>query len=165
MAAEQQPAELCVRLDRVEPRLRALAVKASPQGLTAPDQATGERWDAGQVWAHMAEFIPYWVGESRRVVAGSGDTPTPFGRVKTDPGRIAAIERRRRDQPDALLATVVADIAALRDFLDGLGDDAWTHRGVHSRRGEMSLGHIVDEFLVGHLEEHADQLEGLPPAG
>jgi hypothetical protein len=25
----------------------------------------------------------------------------------------------------------------------------------------MSMTHITEEFLVGHLEQHADQLEGL----
>ncbi len=31
--------------------------------------------------------------------------------------------------------------------------------GAHPRLGDMPLAQIVEEFVVGHLEEHADQLD------
>jgi hypothetical protein len=56
---------------------------------------------------------------------------------------------------------VQRDVADLRAFLGAVPDGAWNARGVHQTLGVMPLPHIVDEFLVGHLEQHAAQLDGL----
>jgi threonine dehydratase len=56
---------------------------------------------------------------------------------------------------------VTADLAEVTRELERLPEAAWAVRGLHERRGEMSIEAIVEEFLVGHLEEHADQLDGL----
>lgn len=150
------------RLDLVEARLQRYAgVEMAPGGLTAPDLPSGERWDAGQVWAHLAEFIPYWVREAGSVAAHGDEEAVAFGRTKADPARIAAIERDRDRDRRLLWNRVAGDIAGLRIFLTGLEPAAWEARGVHPSLGEMDLGRIVDEFLVGHLEQHASQLDGL----
>jgi hypothetical protein len=150
------------RLDEVRERLGALATRDAPHGaLTAPDPPTGERWEAGQVWAHLAEFIPYWLGEMDLVIERGATDAVPFGRTKTDPGRIAALERDRRTDRAILWDRTAGDIAGLRAVLLGLSPSAWEARGRHSTRGEMDLPAMVDEFLVGHLEQHALQLEAL----
>jgi hypothetical protein len=152
------------RLDRVEERLREHAARAFPHDVrTAADPPTGERWEAGQVWAHVAEFIPYWLGEAALVVESGGGAPVPFGRTKSDPGRLAAIERDRSTDQGRLWSRAERDIGSLRDFLSGLDDTAWSAAGVHPTLGEMDLPRIVDEFLVGHLEQHANQLDELLP--
>ncbi len=156
--------EFLQRLDAVEQRLRARATtpRDATQGhLTDPDQRTGERWEWGQVWAHLAEFVPYWIGQARAVIAAYRGEPVPFGRVKSDSQRIAAIERDRGVDVEELWSRVDSDIGELRTFLAELPDGAWSVRGQHSTLGTMPLERIVDEFLVGHLEEHADQLDGL----
>jgi hypothetical protein len=151
-----------VRLDAVEGRLGTHAKRDFPAGaLTAPDPPTGERWEAGQVWAHIAEFIPYWLGEAGDVVKHAGDEPVAFGRTKSDPVRIAAIESDRSTDRAALWIRIAAGIAALRAFLGVAADGAWKARGRHPTLGDMDLAKIVDEFLVGHLEQHADQLDAL----
>ncbi len=157
--------EFTSRLDAVEERLRAHAARDFPAGaLTSPDPPTGERWEAGQVWAHVAEFIPYWLGEVRLVVEQRGDQPVPFGRTKSDRVRIAAIERDRSTDQVRLWRRTAGDIASLRAFLDGLSDSAWSARGLHPTLGEMDLSQIIEEFLVGHLEQHAGQLDQLAAA-
>lgn len=159
-----QPAAFVERLDAAEGRLGALATREVPQGaLTSPDPPTGERWEAGQVWAHLAEFIPYWLGEVA-LVAGRGATqPAPFGRTKSDPERVGAIERDRGSDRAALWSRVADDIAGMRTALLSLDARAWKARGLHPSLGEMDVAAIVDEFLVGHLEQHAAQLEELAP--
>ena len=162
-----QPSEAAAflqRLDAVEARLRALAetpVGQTAGHLTAADAGTGEQWEWGQVWAHLAEFVPYWIAEARTVIAESRGVPVPFGRTKADSGRIAAIERDRRAPVTVLWATLDAHIGQLRAFLASLSDSAWHARGAHQTLGTMSLVQIVDEFMVGHLEQHADQLDSL----
>jgi hypothetical protein len=151
-----------LRLDAVEARLSTHVARDFPQGaLTAPDPPTGERWEVGQVWAHLAEFIPYWLGEATHVIEHGGSGAVPFGRTKSDPGRIGAIERDRRGDRAALWNRIAASVGSLRAFLTGLEDSAWKAEGQHATLGVMDLGKIIDEFLVGHLEQHADQLDGL----
>ncbi|MGH7721969.1 MAG: DinB family protein [Candidatus Dormibacteria bacterium] len=150
------------RVDAVNDRLGVLVAREAPPGvLTSPDPPSGERWEAGQVRAHLAEFVPYWLGELALVVERGMAEPAPFGRTKSDPARIAAIERDRRADRLALWTRIAADIAGLRAFLLGLDAGAWEARGRHPTLGEMDLTRIVDEFLVGHLEQHALQLEEL----
>lgn len=157
--------EYLQRLDALGPALERAATTGSAAGaLTDADPGAEERWDAGQVWAHLAEFVPYWIAEGRKVCDAAAVEPVPFGRVKTDAGRIAAIERRRGEAVDLLAAKVLDDLQLLRGFLQE-ADGAWQRRGVHSRLGEMPLTSIVEEFLVGHLEEHVRQLEALFPLG
>ena len=155
--------EFLRRLDLVEARLAALAShEPQPGALTDADPGTGERWDRGQVWAHLAEFIPYWIEQTRPVLAkqASGE-PVAFGRTKSDPERIGAIERDRQEAVSTLWASTREDIALLRSFLSGLLPDQWLDVGRHPTRGPMPVSEITEEFLVGHLEQHADQLEGL----
>jgi DinB family protein len=154
--------DVLARLAVAEGRLAALA-DDPPPGLTDPDPATGEQWDAGQAWAHVAEFVPYWQGEMEDVVAGSarGEEPVPFGRTSADPGRVGAIEKGRNEPPSAQMTRLARALAHLRSYLVGLSETAWSARGLHARRGEMTVSQIVDRFVVAHLEEHADQLEKL----
>ncbi len=166
-AAEKAGADLIVaafvrRLDAVERRLTVLARGPRRDGLTEPDPASGERWEAGQVWAHLAEFLSYWIAQCQYLLATPSADPVPFGRTKADPGRIGAIERNRREPPSVLLQSVSAGVAELRSFLISLAPEAWEARGRHPTLGVMDLRRIVDEFMVGHLEQHAEQLERLP---
>jgi len=160
---------LLARLAAVERRLAELAARETrPDALTAPDEATGERWEAGQAWAHLAEFPAYWLEQMRTVVAGyhpGAGEPVAFGRVKTDAGRLAAIERDRATDRAALMGRVAAGIDAVTSEVRSLPAEAWEARGVHPTLGEMSLGRILERFVIGHLEEHADQLDGLARNG
>jgi hypothetical protein len=168
------PAEgFIVRLGEVSARLALLAEDPVPGGLTEADPTTGERWDAGQVWAHTVEFVPYWVEQFRDVLASESTEPPPFGRVKTDPDRIARIEAGRHDPPAGQFERLSEEISDLKAFLADLTEEDWRGSGVHQTLGVMDLARMVDRFLVGHLEEHTAQLEGLsgeappspPPTG
>lgn len=115
--------------------------------------AEGE-WTAMKVLAHLAEMQPYWAHQLERVVAAPGQ---PFGRTMEDPERIAAVEDHAQDALEPMLARLRAATAEATSILRSLDDSAWTSTGIHSRRGEMDLGAIVEFFLVGHAEEHVEQ--------
>jgi hypothetical protein len=153
------------RLEAVERRLAEHAASDAPEGLTDPDPDTPEeRWEAGQVWAHVAEFVPYWHDQMRSVIGTYDGTPVPFGRVKTDAGRVAAIEVGRHAPIGAHMDRVREALAELRRYLDGLTSAEWNAVGLHQTRGEMDVEAIVERFVVSHLEEHADQLDRLRAA-
>jgi hypothetical protein len=156
--------ELIARLERAEARLAEHAAQPLPPGLTDPDPGAEERWEAGQVWAHLAEFPAYWLAQARRVVALPTYEPVPFGRVKTDAGRVAAIERDRHTDPQALLDRVRQALAEVTDTARSWSPEAWNRRGMHPVRGEMTVQTIIERFIAEHLEEHADQLDSLRPA-
>lgn len=154
--------ELLARLDRVQNRLEHHAARANTlAGLTDPDERTGERWEAGQVFAHLAEFGDYWVHQARMVLRLYDGEPVPFGRVTTDAERVGAIERDRRESPLVLMARSRHSMAAARDFIGGLEGAAWSARGMHSTLGVMDMAALLDAFIVGHYEQHCAQLEAL----
>jgi hypothetical protein len=156
---------LLARMADAERRLVEHASAPAPAGLTEPDPDGQERWEAGQVWAHVAEFPAYWLDEVQRVIELGGTEPVPFGRVKTDAGRVEAIERDRHESPAELLARARSALARATDSARSLSPESWELRGVHPTRGEMSVHRIIERFIVEHLEEHADQLDLLAGHG
>jgi hypothetical protein len=162
------PLEYGERLRTVRRRLAEHAAAGSPPGLTDPVPGEEERWEAGQVWAHMAEFPGYWLGEIGSLLArrSAGEVePIPFGRTRADPRRIAAIERDRHTDPAALFERVATEIDDAAAELDRLPRESLAAIGLHPSLGPMSLPQILERFLVGHLEEHADQLDLLRSRG
>jgi DinB superfamily len=147
------PAE---RLLAAAGRIRASALVPPDDALTDPDPDSGERWDRGQVLAHVAEMLPYWARQAELIAAGR---QAEFGRVKSDPDRIAAIERDRREDPRRLLGRVDEGVATVLALLDRLDAQALARTGHHQTLGDMTVAEIVDRFAVAHLEEHADQLD------
>lgn len=152
-------AALLARLKRAAQRLEVHASYPVPAGTTDPDPDGVERWEAGQVWAHLAEFPAYWLDQARGVLASGGSAPVPFGRTKTDPARLLAIERERRTAPIELFERARAGIDDAAEVLRALPDTAWGRLGEHPTLGPMSVEQIMERFLVSHLEEHADQLD------
>ncbi|MDX6273197.1 MAG: hypothetical protein QOJ92_407 [Frankiales bacterium] len=149
--------EYAERMRAAATQLRARATTAYSTFLSSPDEKTGEQWDAGQLLAHVAEFGPYWLAQAQLVVDGESH-PTPFGRVKSDAGRIAAIERDRAADPLALLDQTDAWISDVAGWFVARSDDELGRTGVHQTLGEMTVERIIEHFCVEHLEEHAVQL-------
>jgi hypothetical protein len=152
------------RLADITRRIDAYALAPSPAGLTAPDADTGEQWQAAQVWAHMAEFIGYWQDQIESVVGQYAGEPVPFGRTKTDPGRIAAIEVGRHEPVAELVERTRTALAGFRRYLAELGSAQRNAVGLHETRGALDVEAIVERFIVSHLEEHLDQLDELQRA-
>jgi histidinol-phosphate aminotransferase len=148
-------------LDRIDDAQRRLVAHAASRhdGLTEPDPGGTERWDAGQVWAHLAEIGDYWQAELATVVDAHSDAPVPFGRVKTDVGRIAAIEAGRNEPVQRQLPAVLRSLDALRQVLAGFDTADWGRVGRHSTLGDLDVEAQLQHFHIGHVEEHLAQLD------
>jgi DinB superfamily len=153
--------DLMDRFQTAAAALDELAQHAAPSGLTQPDAGATERWEAGQVWSHIAEVVPYWHRQVESVIAGFDGTPVPFGRMKTDPDRLAGIEMGKTEPIADLAARTAVSTQEARRYLETLTPIEWSAKGLHPVRGEMDVEQIVETFLVDHLEEHVDQLNGL----
>ena len=165
MTSTPRVEEFLPRLEDVSRRLERHAETPRPEGLTEPDPPTGERWEWGQVWAHLAEFPAYWMEQIALLLGDDRSEPVPFGRVKSDPARLSAIEAGRGGPSEGHWERLDAHIGELRRLLVEMSPEAWSKRGIHQTLGVMDMKRIVDEFLVGHLEEHADQLDALVAEG
>jgi hypothetical protein len=158
---DERARPLLIRLEAVVRRLADLADRPVPAGMTDPDPGSEERWDWGQVWAHTAEFPGYWTGELHRVLAVRTDHPLPFGRVKSDPARVGAIDRDRDVPARELMERVRAQAAELRDLITEMTPEDWSRTVSHPTLGILGMDRVMEEFLVGHLEGHAEQLVSL----
>ena len=154
--------------DRVQEYRRRLVaareqLRAVPQigpGTPGPaDPETGERWDRANVLGHVAEMLPYWTGQGRAVLAGAD----AFGR--DEPGTRArrdGIDGGASQTEEVLRGRIDAGAEAVLELLDELTDADLDHPARYHDR-QVTLEHLVDDLLVGHLEAHVRQLTELTP--
>jgi hypothetical protein len=114
-------------------------------------------WGPQETLAHVAEMLPFWLGEIERIV-DAGGAVVPFGRIADDELRIGVIGRDRSLPPRALFDRIAASVALVGRRLALLDEPAAAMRGSHPRLGELTVAEIVDRFMGNHLAEHATQL-------
>jgi hypothetical protein len=117
-------------------------------------------WGPKELLAHTAEMLDFWPAEIDKILRGGPD-PVPFGRVSTDPDRIGRIGRDRLLPTAELFDRIAAGVKRLDARIRSLSTGDAARIGLHPRLGEMSVGRILDRFLVGHLEEHVEQLRAI----
>jgi hypothetical protein len=105
-------------------------------------------------------MAPYWLGEIERVLAG-GPEPVPFGRIASDPVRIALVERDRSVPPRELYDRIDDALRRFERRWRTLTPADLGRRGLHPTRGEITVAAMPERFIVGHLEDHVRQLEGI----
>ena len=116
----------------VQRRLADHAARPLPTALTDPDPGDEERWEAGQVWAHLAEFPAYWLDQVRARAGAhptAGPTEPAFGRTKADEGRLGGDRARAAHRSGRAAAP---GVGAARRGVDR------ARRAPRSRRGRCS---------------------------
>jgi len=159
-----EPAALRLRLHAVGAAFLALrpAVLAGEPWPLAVEFGPGPEaaWGPPEVLAHVTEMLPYWLGEMERILA-AGPGPAPFGRVATDPIRIAIIGRDRTVPLRELFDRVASDVARYEHRLDELTATDMARQGLHPVRGSLAIADALEFFVVDHLAEHMAQLQEL----
>jgi hypothetical protein len=117
-------------------------------------------WGPKELLAHTAEMLGYWPAQIDRILGG-GPEPVPFGRVSTDPERIERIGRDRQLPTAELFDQVATGARRLEARIQSLSAQDAARGGLHPRLGEMSVSGIIERFLVGHLEDHVEQLRAI----
>jgi len=144
-----------VTVNSLEPLLERLSsagarVAASRQAVEdgAPwpvgAQAAGggeHEWGPTEVLAHVAEMLPYWLGEMERVIAGTdghgGGGPTAFGRTATDDVRRLTVARDATLPPRELFDRIAAALQRYRWRLPELKPAEIAKSGTHPTRGTL----------------------------
>jgi hypothetical protein len=143
------------RLSAGEETLRSVAPHLEKM-LTRADPATGERWTGAQVLAHVVELLPYWLGEAERMREHAD--VDPVGRTKKDVKRLDAVAAGRDRAVDDVLGDAFAALDEARATLRTLTPADLECTARHIVRGPMTVGELVETFVVEHLEEHVSQV-------
>ncbi|MGH8957397.1 MAG: hypothetical protein ACRDVK_01850 [Acidimicrobiia bacterium] len=147
------------RIDAVEARLGVQASRSG--GTTSADAKTGETWERGQVWGHLAEFIAFWTEQAGDVIDEYRGEPVVYGRKGDNSARSAAIEGGLEMPIETLWEEVRSDLAELRNFLNALPENWSSAVGSRDSQGEVRAEDIIERTLISHLEEHVSQLEAI----
>jgi hypothetical protein len=116
-------------------------------------------WGPREVLAHVAEMLPFWLGELDRLVLGPPAGPVPFGRNQDDPMRIGLIERERTLPLPVLFDRVDTGLHDWELRLATLSAADLARIGRHTRLGDLAVAEIPERFCLGHAEEHVAQIE------
>jgi DinB superfamily len=165
-----EPDDLLTRLRKAAAAFLALrqgVLAGEPWPLAAAfDSSPEAQWGPPEVLAHVAEMLPYWLGEVERIVAAA-PVPAPFGRSANDGVRLAIIGRDRTVPLRELFDRVASDSARFERRLAALGATDLDKVGLHPVGGLVVAGDVVEGFVVAHLADHAAQLRELlsmPPS-
>jgi hypothetical protein len=140
---------------------RAAVERGAPWPTGSQARGEGEEhWGPTEVLAHVAEMLPFWLGEMERVIDGGGtvDEPTPFGRTAADQVRTLTIARDATLPPRELFDRIEAGVERYRRRLPTLSAADVGRIGRHPTRGALAVPEMLERFVVSHLEEHAVQL-------
>ena len=115
--------------------------------------------------AHLAEMAPYWLGEIERVLDGVRGARAASAGSRPTTVRIGLVERDRSAARRASCTTGSTTPSTRFDRRwRSLTPADLARRGVHPKRGEMTVAQMPDPFIVGHLEDHVDP-DRLDPRG
>ena len=157
---DQRLAAAADRLASFPPTLRDGSWPLAERFDHAPEAAWGPR----EILAHLAETLPYVLGEAERIIDMKAG-PEPFGRVVTNDVRLAIIERDRTLPIRELQARVAVGIERWRHRWAELDEATRARRGLHPTLGEMTVGDLGSRSVAGHLDDHLDQLTAILSGG
>lgn len=123
-------------------------------------------WGPREVLAHVAEMLPYWLGEIELIVdagvdaagVAAGVEPPGFGRLEDDPIRVQVIGRDRAFPGRELLGRVEAEGRRAAGRFRALTEAEAGRIGHHVTRGNLTIPEIAERLIVGHVEGHVTQL-------
>jgi len=144
------------RLESISDQLTALLRRPDvTQRLHNP--AGENEWSAMQVIGHMVEMIPYWLNHCRAMMAATAEPPH-FGRSLDAPERLAGVERGAAGEPDELLRLLADEVQTAVRAIRQMSAAERSKKGIHVRRGEMTVADVVEVFIVTHAEDHLAQV-------
>jgi uncharacterized damage-inducible protein DinB len=144
------------RLERVYQQLTTLLQQRDIAGRMRTADGEDE-WSAMQILGHMVEMIPYWLNHCRVMIAASAEPPQ-FGRTLDAPDRLAGVERGAAGELDEPLRLLNDEVQAAARAIRQMSPAERGKKGIHLRRGEMTVADVVGLFIITHAEDHLAQV-------
>lgn len=118
-----------------------------------------DEWSIMQILSHLAEAIPYWVGEVETVIAMPG---AEWGRGLQDPARLAAVTDTDKLAVDDVRKQVEELKYKVESGLGNLDEETLSKESPHrnsAKFGNKPVSYIVDHFIDEHVSGHYDQIK------
>lgn len=135
------------------------AVKELPED-TIRWKPSEEEWSIMQVIAHVAEAIPFWLGEIRQIIQSPEEV---WGRDHTNKIRLEAVDRKTVDS--LTVEKVLKDLKHIptqsEETLSELTDEQ-LQIVAPSRNPNFDgkpVQFIIDKLIVGHIQGHNGQIQ------
>ena len=106
---------------------------------------------------HIREFVPFWTGETLRIVHRPAEQ---WGRDHTDTARLAAVTNTAGHTLDEVVADIRGAVRRSAETLKTLSDEALAVEAtsMNPRFGVKPASFVVEQLLVHHLEKHQGQI-------
>ncbi len=134
------------------PKLRAAVAGLTREELTA--RPGPGAWSILEVVSHIADSDAISIDRMKRIV--TEDNPPLLYADET--AYVARLFTHDQDLEDALTLLEVGRRQWAR-VLRRLPDDAFTRTGAHNRRGTVTLGMLVGDYIA-HIDEHLTFIHG-----
>ena len=155
MSEQNRPAAAAIRLQATTDEIIA-EVRRLPSEFINWIPAEGV-WSVMDILCHIREFVPFWTGETLRIVRRPNET---WGRDHTDTARIAAVTNTAAYKLEDVLLDIrqaaQQSADALRDLSDADLDIQATSK--NPRWGVKPASFVVDDLVVQHVEKHLGQI-------
>ncbi|MFJ7508395.1 DinB family protein [Peribacillus simplex] len=118
-----------------------------------------DEWSIMQILSHLAEAIPYWLGEVENVIAVPG---SKWGRGLQDPARLAAVTDTDKLAVDDVMKQVEGLKYKVESSLGNLDEESLSKESPHrnfAKFGNKPVSYIVDHFIDEHILGHYDQIK------
>lgn len=114
-------------------------------------------WSGMQILGHLVEMVPFWLAQAESLIFAP--EPPLFGRTLESPERLAGPEQGASGDLEQLLSQWNANVGKASLRIRNMTAQERDKKGIHIRRGEMTAGDIIESFIVGHAEEHLEQIK------
>ncbi len=151
-----QPETQAQRLEQVLQQLEIELQKPSA-AQRFHHRAGGTEWSAMQILGHMIEMIPYWLHDCQEIIAAT-DHQVKFGRGEDAPERLEGVESVENKNPDEVLPLLRQEITNATRIIRAMSPAEREKKGIHTRRGELTVADIVENVIVAHAEAHLGQI-------
>jgi uncharacterized damage-inducible protein DinB len=155
MSEQSRPAAAAIRLQATTDEIIA-EVRRMPAELINWIPAEGV-WSVLDILCHIREFVPFWTGETLRIVRRPNET---WGRDHTDTARIAAVTNTAAYKLEDVLSDIRQAAQRSTDALRALSDADLDIQATskNPRWGVKPGSFVVDHLLVEHVEKHLGQI-------
>jgi DinB superfamily len=117
-------------------------------------EPAADEWSAAEFVGHMIEIERHWAWQAARLVASPG---VEVARESDDPWRLAGPEAGTVISPKAAKAKLAQAGDEAAEIIRSIPDLAWVITGTQRGR-TVTVGHLVQHNLVGHVRQHLDEV-------